>query len=167
MSASTRNLRHGTLILRDGTLPTPNLMTIPIMDGDLDFTITIPTFVVKNRGRIDHKRVGDETEVDIKFSFKFEQWEYQNANTGVSPADALLQKGGAANWISSGPSCGPYAVDLVYRIADPCNANNYEELVFAAFNPETLNFKEGSEFNMISVSGKALDFLPDRAWVSA
>ena len=151
--SSTRNLRHGILIIRDGTTPTPSELIIPIMDGDLDFTITKPTFIVKNRGKIDHKREGDETEIDIKFSFKFEQWQHANANTGISVPDALLQKGGASAWVSSGPSCGPFAVDLVYRIVDPCNANNYEQLVFEAFNPETLNFKEGSEFNTINVTG--------------
>ena len=167
MSASTRNLRHGKLIIRDGTIPTANQLIIPIMDGDLDFTITKPTFIVKNRGRIDHKREGDETEIDIKFSFKFEQWSYASgASTGVSPSDALLKQGGAAAWITTGPSCGPYAIDLLYQITDPCNALNYEQLIFTAFNPDSLNFKEGSEFNTINVTGKALDFMPDRSWVT-
>lgn len=166
MAASTRNLRHGKLILRDGTPVTPLELIIPIMDGDLDFTITIPTFIVKNRGKIDHKREGDETEVDIKFSFKFEQWSYATgAATGISPADVLLHTGGASAWISSGPSCGPFAIDLVYQIADPCGSGAYEELVFTAFNPESVNFKEASEFNTISVSGKALTNLPERTWV--
>jgi len=166
MPASTRNLRNGKLILQDGTAVTPNQLIIPIMDGDLDFTVTIPTFTVKNRGKIDHKRSGDEMEIDVKFSFKFEQWTNASANTGISPSDALLQKGGAAAWVSTGPSCGPFAIDLIYRVTDPCNALNYEQIVFTAFNPETLNFKEGSEFNTISVSGKSLSNTPVRTWVA-
>ena len=156
--ASTRNLRHGTLILRDGTTPTAITLEIPIQDGDLDFT-------VKNRGKIDHKRTGDETEIDVKFSFKFEQWSYASgAATGISPVDALTKKGGASAWVSTGPSCGPYSIDLVFRVENPCNAAEYEQLVFPAFNVESLNFKEGSEFDTVSVSGKALAFEPTRTW---
>lgn len=167
MAASTRNLRHGSLILRDGTTPTANQLIIPIQDGDLDFTITYPTFIVKNRGKIDHKRTGDETEIDIKFSFKFEQWSYASgASTGVSPVDALTKKGGAATWVSTGPSCGPYSIDLVFQVTNPCNAAEYEQLVFTAFNVESLNFKEGSEFDMVSVSGKSLSFEPTRTYVT-
>ena len=164
--ASTRNLRHGKLLIRDGTTPTPFVLEIPISEGDLDFTITYPTFLVRNRGKIDHKRTGDETEIDIKFSFKFEQWSYASgAGTGVSPVDALTKKGGASAWVSTGPSCGPYSIDLMFRVENPCNAAEYEQLVFPAFNVDSLNFKEGSEFDMISVSGKALAFEPTRTWV--
>jgi hypothetical protein len=166
MAASTRNLRHGSLTLRDGTLPTANQLLIPIQDGDLDFTISYPTFIVKNRGKIDHKRTGDEVEIDIKFSFKFEQWSYASgAATGISPVDALTKKGGAAAWVSSGPSCGPYSIDLLFKLTNPCNAAEYEQLVFPAFNVESLNFKEGSEFDTVSVTGKALAFEPTRSWV--
>lgn len=166
MPASTRNLRHGKLFIRDGTTPTPNLLEIPISDGDLDFTITKPTFIVKNRGKIDHKRDGDEVEIDIKFSFKFEQWSYASgAATGVSPTDALTKEGGAASWVSTGPSCGPYSIDLIFRVTNPCADDEYEQLVFPAFNVATLNFKEGSEFNMINVTGTALAFKPDRTYV--
>lgn len=165
MAASTRNLRHGKITLRDGTPTTPNELVIPIQDGDLDFTITYPTFIVKNRGKIDHKRTGDEVEIDIKFSFKFEQWSYASgAATGTSPVDALTKKGGASAWVSTGPSCGPYSIDLIFDLINPCNASESERLVFPAFNVETLNFKEGSEFDSVSVAGKALAFEPTRTW---
>jgi hypothetical protein len=167
MSASTRNLRHGTLILRDGTSITPNTLTIPIAEGDLDFTITKNILRVMNRGKIDHKRDGDEVEMDIKFSFKFEQWSYAaGASTGVSPADVLLRAGGAAAWVSTGVSCGPWAIDLVFQIKDPCSATAYEQLVFSGFTPESINFKEGSDSNMVSVTGKAQITAPVRTWVA-
>jgi len=165
MAASTRNLRHGKLTIRDGSTPTPNSLLIPIQDGDLDFTITYPVFIVKNRGKIDHKRSGDQTEIDLKFSFKFEQWNYATGvSTGVSPVDALTQKGGATTWASSGPSCGPYSIDIVFNITNPCNIAETEQLVFPAFTVESLNFKEGSEFDVISVSGKALAVEPTRTY---
>lgn len=165
MSASTRNLRHGVLILRDGTPVTPLSLTIPIAEGDLDFTIQKNILRVMNRGRIDHKRDGDETEMDIKFSFKFEQWNYASGSaTGVSPTDALLKIGGASAWVSTGVSCGPHAVDLVFRVSDPCSATAYEQLVFTGFVPESVNFKEGSDANTISVSGKAQITAPVRTW---
>lgn len=166
MAASTRNLRHGTLILRDATPVTPMTLTIPIAEGDLDFTITKNILKVMNRGKIDHKRDGDEVEMDIKFSFKFEQWSYASgASTGVSPADVLLHTGGAASWVSTGVGCGPFAIDLVFQIKDPCSATAYEQLVFAGFVPESINFKEGSDANMVSVTGKAQITAPTRTWV--
>jgi len=167
VTTSTRNLRHGRIILRDGTTPTPVSLLIPISEGDLDFTITKPTFLVMNRGKIDHKRAGDETEIDIKFSFKFEQWSYASgASTGVSPADFLTKEGGGSALVSTGPSCGPYSVDLLFQVVDPCNEANYEQLLFPAFNVDTLNFKEGSEYDIVSITGKALAFKPTRSWVA-
>lgn len=166
MAASTRNLRHGTLILRDGTPVTPLALTIPIAEGDLDFTITKNIINVMNRGKIDHKREGDEVEMDIKFSFKFEQWSYASGSaTGTSPIDALLKQGGASAWVSTGVSCGPFAVDLVFQVKDPCSATAYEQLVFSGFVPESVNFKENGDANMVSVSGKAQISAPVRTWV--
>ena len=162
--ASTRNLRHGTLIIRDGT-GTPNTLTIPIMDGDLSFNVKRPQFIVKNRGQIDHRRSGDQEAMDVRFSFKFEQWSYSSgAATGISVVDALSKTGGAASWLSVDPNCGPFAVDLLFRIADPCNANSYEQLIFPNFSAEDIGFKEGDAANMIDISGKSLAVTPTRSF---
>lgn len=162
MPANTRNLRHATLTIKDAGV---NTLLIPIMDGDLDFTIQKNIQRVMNRGRIDHKRDGDEVEMDIKFSFKFEQWSYSaGASTGVSPVDALTKAGGASAWVSTGASCGPYSVDLVYSIANPCNTSEHEVLTFTGFTVENINFKEGGDANTITVSGKAQITAPNRTY---
>jgi hypothetical protein len=163
--AQTRNLRNGLLILRDGT-GTPNELQIPIQDGDLSFTVAKPTFTIRNRGKIDHRRDGDETEMQISFSFKFEQWSYNNANTGISPSDVLLKQGGASAWNSTDPvACGPWAIDLVFRIHVPCTPTSYEQLVFPKFHAESLQFSEAAEANTIQVSGSSLAFVPTRTYV--
>ena len=162
--AKTRNLRDGTLIIRDGTA-TPNTLTIPIMDGDLSFKVVQPSFILRNRGKIDSRKQADQEALDISFSFKFEQWSYADGNSGISVPDAFQQIGGAVNWNSTDPNCGPFAVDLVFRMTDPCNLAAYEQLVFSNFHADSLDFKEGSEANTVSVTGKALIFKPVRTHV--
>lgn len=168
--ASTRNLRHASLAIVDGT-GIPNVLVIPISSGDLAFSVSKPKFFVKNRGRLDHRRDGDQMEMDVSFSFLFETWSYTNLSSGspsgISPVDALLKQGGASAWTTKDPNCGPYSVDLRFRIGDPCstditNPTSYEQLLFTQFSAEKIDFKEGAEANTINVSGKCLAMVPTR-----
>jgi hypothetical protein len=161
--ASTRNLRHGQLKIIDGS-GTPNTLIIPIAAGDLNFTVHSPSFTIRNRGVIDHSRAGDEKEMDISFSFLFEQWQANAGNTGISVVDALTQSGLASTWMNVDPSCGPFRVNLEFKIVDPCNNANYETLLFPKFHAESLNFREGNDANSISVSGMCLAVKPTRTY---
>jgi hypothetical protein len=161
--ATTRNLRDGRIIILDGS-GTAKTLTIPISEGDFAFTINRPTFIVMNRGKIDSRKQGDEVPVDLSFSIKFEQWAYSNGNTGMSVPDVLQGINLANDWIST-DGCGPYAVDIKFEVDNPCDPGKKEVLVFGKFTADTLSFKEGSEYNSISVSGKALQQLPTRTYV--
>lgn len=164
--AVTRNLRDGSIIIKDGS-GSPKTLTIPISEGDFAFTVNKPTFVVMNRGVIDSRKSGDQTPTDISFSSKFEQWSYASgASTGLSVRDVIdgTAAAVAAGWVST-DACGPWSVTIEFRIADPCNAGHYEALTFSKFHADSVQFKEGNEYNTLSLSGRALVPEPARTYV--
>jgi len=164
--ANTRNLRDGSITIRDGS-GTPKVLVIPISDGDLAFEVSALSMVLMNRGVIDSRRSGDEVPCSISFSFTFEQWQFAaGLATGVSPRDVLAGDGGAitAGWVST-DACGPWAVTLEFKVLDPCNANKYEILTFSKVHMDKFSFKEGKDANTVSVSGTALQTKPARTYV--
>jgi hypothetical protein len=120
-----------------------------------------------NRGKIDSRKSGDATPTDISFGIKFEQWNYDYGNTGISLYDALRGTGGAAvaNWISA-DECGPFSVDIEFRMRNPCNPAQYESLLFKDFHAEQVSFSENSEANTLEVQGNSLSGEPERTFVS-
>jgi hypothetical protein len=161
--AITRNLRDAFLYISDGS-GTPKKLKVKIDEGDFAFTIDRPTFIIMNRGVIDSRKNGDETPSSLSWTMKFEQWEYDaGEDTGVSPADALQGEGGATDWVST-DGCAPYSVDITFVLKDPCTDGMAEILTFRKFHADQLSFKEGSEFNTLAITGKALLAKPDRSY---
>jgi hypothetical protein len=165
MSGTTRNMRDGTIIIRDGS-PTPKTLTIKIDEGNFNFSVKTPSFVVMNRGRIDSRKTGDETPTDINFGVKVEQWSFDYVDTGISINDALRGIGGAlaAGWVST-DECGPFSVDIEFRMKNPCNPAQYEQLIFRDFHAEQVSFAENAEANTLQVQGNALVAEPERVFV--
>lgn len=164
--AVTRNLRDGVIIIKDGS-GSPKSMTVPISEGDLAFTVNKPTFIVLNRGVIDSRKSGDQTPTDVSFSAKFEQWSYASgASTGLSVRDVIDGSAAAiaAGWVST-DACGPWSIDIEFRINDPCNSGHYESLTFQKYHADTIGFREGNEYNSLSISGRALVPEPVRTYV--
>lgn len=161
--ATTRNLRDGKIILKDGS-STPKILEIPISEGDFAFSLNSPSFIVMNRGKIDSRKQGDEMPSDISFNVKFEQWSYGNGSaTGISVADAFQGIGGASDWVST-DTCGPFSISIVFEMVNPCATGEKEVLTFGKFHADTLAFKEGNEYNTLSISGKALQQQPTRTY---
>lgn len=165
MSGATRNMRDGTIIIRDGS-PTPKTLTIKIDEGNFNFTIKHPTFVVMNRGKIDSRKDGDETPTELTFGIKVEQFKYDYVDSGISVYDALHGGGGAAaaGWISV-DECGPFSVDIEFRMKNPCNPAQYEQLIFRKFHSEQEQFAENAEANTLQVQGNALVAEPERDFI--
>ncbi len=156
MIGTTRNLRDATMFIRDGS-PSPNEMEIPLSEGDLKFTEKKNAFVVYNRGKIHSRKQGDEAVLDLSFTIKFEQWQYRQGITGLSPIDALKisEVAKTAGWVSTDP-CGPNAVTVIFRIYNPCNRAEYEDLTFNKVHFMEFAFSEGNEYNTVAVKGDAL-----------
>ena len=47
-----RNLRDGELVIKDGTTPTPQSLTVLLDEGDLTWTERAHTIEIKDRGAI-------------------------------------------------------------------------------------------------------------------
>lgn len=160
-----RNLRDSVLKIQDGTPVTPLSVTVSPMKGDLAFTVATPSLTIKHRGALDSRKVGDEMEMDVSFSFSFQQWSYASGvSTGTSVVDALLKQGGASAWVSTHGACDVYAVNLVFEITDPSDTSKKETLTFVDFHAESIQFKEGDDAHQISVSGRAFAQKPTRAY---
>lgn len=165
----TKNLRDGVITLRDGTTPTPNELELVLDEGDLSFTRTRNKITVRDRGRLSHRRTGDEQEVEVSFSAKYTRGygDTDPASTQPTLADALQGVRSAATWVSTEdtaagalPMAGPtgselFSVDLEFVINDPTGGKS-ETITFLGFHADTIAFSEGDEYNTISVSGTAL-----------
>jgi len=66
----THNLRQGVIKIQSGDA-VPLVKTAAFTEGDFSFTRTKNTIQVKNRGKLDHLRKGDEEAVTYSFSAKF------------------------------------------------------------------------------------------------
>ncbi len=167
MTAKTRNLRHGEITIRDGS-GTPKELVIKIAEGDMKWSVKRPSMIIKNRGVIDHRREGDQEAMDLSFSAKMEQWSYDDANTGLSPTDVILgtQVAKDAGWVSQDDCGDAWAVSIVFRMYDPCDANRetYEELEFPAFHADSVDGQEGSETNKLDYKGTSLATDPIRTF---
>lgn len=162
-----RNLRHGKIIIQDGS-GSPKQLQIIVDEGNLTFTEKDPTFVISSRGVILSRSQGDETPLDIGFGVMFSQWSYaQGASTGLSMRDVCKGSQAAkdAGWISTS-ECGPWSIDIIYQLQDPCAPANYEQLLFKYVHIEQFDYKEGKEFNTLEAKGQALQGEPIRTYVT-
>ena len=156
---SIRNLTHGALTIEDGAAAT---LTIPIEEGNLQFTVRREAIVILNRGTLASMAEGMEEAMAVSFAFKFEEWRGETASSGsaVSPADALRQVGNASGWTST-LACGPYCVDLTFMITAPSGCGEQdEELTFPDFHADEVQFQEGEEYDIVNVTGKCLALEP-------
>ena len=163
--ANTRNLRHGSLALRDAQA-LPNTLAIDIDEGNLTFDEATPGVVVKNRGALDHWSKGEEQPVSVSFTIKFTQYGSRSvksivgagaggAVTGFSARD-FMENAGALLTSASGRT-DVFTCDVWFTITNPVTTGDQQEILkFTNFKCESLKFSEGAESNTIAVSGRAL-----------
>ena len=177
-STNVKNLRNSTLTIRDASL-TPKNLVIAVEDGNLAITVKDPSFLIRNRGKIVSRRKGDEEQMEVSFDFKFTQWSGDagaSAVGNVSVLDVLRGKGAAVGNVTATDNCvstdtdgcAPWAMDLIFKIFTTCDqtaTGDYEQLILSKFHAESVDFKEGSEANTISVKGMCLVTEPDASYV--
>lgn len=158
-----RNFRDGEIIIRDGSA-VPKELTLLGAEGDFTFTETANTFNILIRGKIISRTQGDEEQVSLSVTIKFEQWSHESgSNQGISPRDAFKGVGGASDWVSTAP-CGPFSVDLIYKAKDVCGTGGKEVLLFPQVHADTITFNEGDETNTLAFEGTSLVPVPERSW---
>lgn len=165
MATHTRNLRHGSLTLKDGQTAA-NTMLVPIEEGNLTFDESTPGVVVKHRGGLDHWSKGEEHEVPVSFSIKYNQYGNRASPSVVSAAAGgavtgfsvrgFLQNEDALLTTTSGRS-DVFTVTLQFNVSNPVSSGDAAELLeFTQFKAESIKFAEGAECDTIAVSGRGL-----------
>lgn len=157
----TRNLTHGHVKIKDGTSPTPLFLTLPIEEGDLQWTQNPhPSIMVMNRGLMSHRTAQPQVPVRGRMTLKFTEYKGKSfSGANPSPLDAMLKQGNASAWVST-ELCGPYSFDLEFTIDNACagagnGVDQSEVLVFAdcCLLPQTI--REAVDYNRIEVEFEA------------
>jgi len=130
----------------------PHQVEIKIGEGNLTYAEKRNMQYVRDRGRLDKVREGDEDPVEVKFDFI---WEFIKADTGKTPTieDCLKKRGNASTWISTSPDlCEPYSVDIYVYYNTPCATDDDEQITLQFFRYEELahDLKAAS----VAVTGK-------------
>jgi len=109
---------------------------------------------LRNKGRLNTVRDGDEEPVEVKLD---SEYEFVTASTGSgtpTPTDVMKQKGEASTWTStSDDPCEPYSIDIEFEYTPDCANVDREIIMIQMFRHESIDFdpKAGT----ISFSGKA------------
>lgn len=150
-----KNLRDATLKIVDATA-TELTCTVALLEGDLAWSRKQSVNVIKDRGTLHNLRKGDEEACSVSFSVKFTGC-YSESAGDPSPYEALTNEEDASVWVSTTAATSDlYTVDLLFSYVDPGSADGVEYLNFTDFAVEDISFKEGDEYNTLSVSGIAL-----------
>lgn len=166
MPKVTKNLRDGELVVKDGTTPTANDITVALDEGDLGIDETLNTVNVLDRGSLDHMRQGDEEPVRVTFTLKFVEYLKQSGDSDPSVYEVLTQQGGAAAWASTNDDGGDvFTLTLEFTIASPTSGDQDETITLTKFHPTSISFKEGDEYNTLGVEGEAFITRPSVAKV--
>lgn len=156
----TKNLRDATLKIVDGTSVTELTCTVALLEGDLAWDSKQSVNVIKDRGTLNAMRKGDEEACAVSFTVKFTGCYSEDAGD-PTPYEALMNENDASTWISTTAATSDlYTVDLLFYYTDPGTASGVEYLRFTDFAHESIAFKEGDEYNTLSVSGIALCTAP-------
>lgn len=133
----------------------PQVLEIKVGDGTLTYSETKNREYKLNRGIIDKVRNGDQAPLEVNTTFAWTHITAHSSETIPSVEDVLKQRGLAADWVSTGSDCDPYAVDLVIRNAPAgCTGEAYpvETITFPEFRYEKLD--HDAKAGTVSTSGK-------------
>lgn len=133
----------------------PHRLQVRIGEGNFQWTEKRPVTYVKDRGRLDTVRLGDQEPVDVKMDATWVFLASTGSGSDTIPTieEALKKKGSASAWISSSADpCEPFAVNLKIVYTPPC-AITPEIYQISDFRYEELahDLKAGT----IAMSGKA------------
>lgn len=157
---ATRNLRHATIVLTDGTPTTPKTITLFGESGDLTWTTLLAdTQIVRDRGEIWHAAPGDTAPVTGRFTLQFVEFVKQATDAAdlVTAYEFLTRTGGAAAYVKKNSGIDDWNVEVKVTIANAqmVPATDKDEIItFGKFIPQNVEFSEGAETNTL-----AFDFM--------
>lgn len=150
-SKTSRNLRDGVMIIRDGSIP-QKVHTVVMSEGDLSWTETQNTNEIMDRGRLDHVRRGDDAPIDMSFTAKYVELHNESE---VTLYDVLKRKGAASDWVNiNGAGEDVPLFEMLFIVRNPNPAEDDEYISFTRFYHTQLNIREATPVNTISVTGR-------------
>jgi hypothetical protein len=145
------DLKNAVVRFKDGS-GTPKTLDLNIGEGTVTYDERRNMEYVRNRGVLDTVREGDEEPMDVRLDLK---WEFLKSNTTTNPTaeDALKQRGGAADWVSSDTdTCAPYAVDIEIWYDPKCATEDTEDIILPDFRWESIS--HDADAGTIAVTGR-------------
>lgn len=132
------DIKNCTIRIRGGTFG--QFVDVKLGPGNVTFDEKRNMDYIKDRGRLDTVREGDEEPMDVRLDA---EWEYLTAAPGdVAPTveDAMKHRGPASGWTSSSNDpCEPFAVDVVILNVPLCASNQPETIILPDFRWESVN----------------------------
>lgn len=138
LAYATIDLKDATIILRDGTTPTPNQISVKIGEGNLTYTENRNLEYRLDRGNLDEVREGDQAPIDVSLDAI---WEFLKASSGqpASVEDFLKFRGAAASNISTDTDvCAPNSVDLIIEHIPGCGGLDKEVITIPDFRYDSI-----------------------------
>lgn len=130
-----------------------NRMKVVIGEGNLTYDEKHAMQYMKDRGKLDTVRLGDEEPVDVRLDLR---WEFLSSPIGATTPtieEALKRIGPAAGWVSSSADhCEPFAVNLEIHYTPLCPDVDKELIVLPDYRYESLS--HDAKAGTISTSGK-------------
>jgi len=132
----------------------PLRIDVTLGEGNFTWSEKKPREYLRNRGRLNTVRDGDEEPVEVKLDAEYEFITGVAASELPTPVDVVKQKGEAAGWVStSDDRCEPFSIDLELEYTPLCSGVDKEIVTIADYRNESIDFdpKAGT----FSFSGKA------------
>lgn len=122
------DLKNCIIRIKDGST---HFIDVKIGNGNITYTEKKNLDYIRDRGRLDQVRLGDEEPMDVRLDA---QWEFITGDGEVTVEDALKQRGDASDWVStSADPCEPYAVDVQILNNVPCTGVDDEIITLPEF----------------------------------
>ena len=156
------DIKDVTIRILDGTTPTPKSIAVKVGEGNLTYSDKRTMEYVKDRGKLDGVREGDEEPVEISLDAV---WEFISSPTGevATVEEAIKGTGtGLAAFVTVGADvCEPYACKIqVDNDLSDCAGTLGERLEFNDFRWET--FDHDVRAGTLSISGMANIITPTK-----
>ena len=132
------DIKRATIIFRDGDSPV-NEIDVKIGEGNFTWSEKKNIMYIKDRGLLDGTREGDEEPMEVSCDARWDTYLSTGAEA-VTPVEAAKQQGAASAWVSTGPACEPYAIDLIIDYDSGCGSVVDERLTFPDFRFESIDF---------------------------
>lgn len=119
----------------------PKKLEFEIGEGNFTYSEKREREVKLSRGRLARVKDADEQPMDVNFDLIWETLTAHSGGNDVIPTDALKRKRSAADWVSTGGECQPFAVDVILDKRPDCATltKPNELLIFPEFRYNSID----------------------------